>query len=55
MKELTFFEWYERLQSLAEPHGVNVSDEDAWREAWDEGQTPEESFYCEYPEYKGLS
>ncbi len=45
-------EWYRQLQSLADLHGENVADADAWREPYDDGQTPEAAFFDEYPEHE---
>lgn len=39
---MSFSEWYNILVSLA--------DRDAWRECFDQGQTPHDAFYDEYPE-----
>lgn len=45
-------DWYDILSSLASKHGESVADADAWRFDFDNGLTPEESFYGEYPEHK---
>ena len=50
--DFEFDDWYGILQSLARKHGENVSDEDAWRESFDDGQWPEDDFYAEYPEHR---
>lgn len=50
--DLDFDSWYSILLSLASKHGENVSDEDAWRESFDDAQWPEDAFYSEYPEHK---
>jgi len=47
-----FTEWYALLSDIASSHGESVSDVDAWREDYDIGLLPEESFYSEYPEHK---
>lgn len=52
MHEMTFEEWYHDLKLLAELHGANVSDEDAWREEFFAKRSVEAAFYGEYPEYK---
>lgn len=45
-------DWYAVLQDLARMHGESVADEDAWREEYDAGASPEDAFYGEYPEHK---
>ncbi|WP_156099014.1 MULTISPECIES: hypothetical protein [Oligella] len=52
MMDLDFDSWYSILLSLASKHGENVSDEDAWRESFDDGKWPEDAFYDEYPEHR---
>lgn len=47
-----FDTWYDHLACLADLHGENVSDRDAWREEWEAGKSSEEAFYNEYPEYE---
>jgi hypothetical protein len=44
--------WYHELEKLASKHAVSVADEDAWMGAYEDGQTPEEALYEEYPEHK---
>ena len=52
MNEYNFEEWYDLLQELALQHGESVADQDAWREDFEKGLSPDESFYSEYPEHK---
>lgn len=51
---ITFDEWYESLKILADINDVSVADEEAWKEDWDAGKSPEESFYDEYPDLEDL-
>ncbi|VTU42518.1 MULTISPECIES: hypothetical protein [unclassified Variovorax] len=44
--------WYLELEKLAGKHGVSVADEDAWMGPYEDGQTPEQALYEEYPEFK---
>jgi hypothetical protein len=48
---MDFSEWYNTLSSIAQHHGVSVADRDAWRECFDQDQTPHDAFYDEYPEF----
>lgn len=53
MNKMEFDDWYMVLRDLARKHGENVSDREAWREAWEFDYTsPEEAFYSEYPEHR---
>jgi hypothetical protein len=47
-----FESWYAILQGLANLHGENVSDRDAWYEDFETGKSPEAAFYDEYPEHE---
>jgi hypothetical protein len=50
--EIAWDDWYDQLMVLAKPHGTSVADEDAWREDFEAGRSPEDSFYGEYPEHR---
>ena len=50
--EMHFDCYWEELQRLAKKHGERVSDRNAWREPFDDGQSAEKAFYDEYPEHK---
>lgn len=47
-----FYIWHGRLSDIAKMHGENVSDEDAWREEFEAGKSPDQAFYEEYPEHE---
>ena len=51
-QSMSFEEWYQLLQSLADAHGENVADVDAWKESYDAGESPEAAFFNEYPEHE---
>lgn len=44
--------WYEMLEHIADDHGESVADADAWFEEFEQGKSPEDAFYGEYPEHK---
>jgi hypothetical protein len=47
---LLFMNWYDDLELLARKFDINVSDRDAWREAFDQGMTPLKALAEDYPE-----
>lgn len=51
INKLTWCQWYQELQKVAE-NKASVRDAEAWSPCWDEGKSPEATFYEEYPEFK---
>lgn len=52
MAKIQWVTWYEELKSIARNHEESVADQDAWREEFDLGKTPEEAFFEEFPEHR---
>lgn len=50
--KMEFDTWYELLRDLAASYGESANDESAWREDYEDGKSPEDSFYNEYPEHR---
>lgn len=50
--DLAFFGWYHQLRSLTRfiIEFVSVNDAEAWKECYEQGQTPHEALRDEYPE-----
>lgn len=47
---MSFDNWYSDLGNIARKHGISVADVDAWREAYETGQSPLECLAEDYPE-----
>lgn len=45
-----FEEWFDIVKDYGRTHGEHVADEDAWREPYDRGLSPEDAFFEEFPE-----
>jgi len=43
--------WYDTLVTIADRFGVSVRDKEAWIEGYYLRQTPQSTFFDEYPEY----
>jgi hypothetical protein len=50
--EIAWDDWYEQLKALASSVGVSVADKDAWRESFDDGSSPEDALFGEYPDLR---
>ena len=46
--DVGFDVWYDLLVDIANRRGINVADVDAWKEAYDSGQSPEEAINEDY-------
>lgn len=49
-KDVSFAEWHKELCLLAIKKGGSAADADAWREDYDAGKTPEQSWADEWGE-----
>lgn len=48
--EVSFAEWHKELCKVATRNGGSAADADAWREDYDAGKTPEQSWADEWGE-----
>ncbi|MEN3980288.1 hypothetical protein [Acinetobacter sp. CWB-B33] len=48
-------EWFNVLSALFDMHvGHDNVDEDGWIEDYNQGKSPHDAFYDEFPEYEGI-
>lgn len=46
----TFEEWAEQLELVAELNGGFIDDREEWREDYDDGKTPTDAWFDQFPE-----
>ncbi|TDA63667.1 hypothetical protein E0765_07475 [Sulfuricurvum sp. IAE1] len=51
---MTWQEWFGILETFANGHGMTIHDEEAWKEEWEAGKDPIDSFLDECPEYEDV-